>query len=325
MPFYLSEYIGSGTKVDPFRPVGSDQPGWSAIDIRPDASLLDGGGLNACLLHVPIAFSDPLARFLADDKLESLTNPQKNFLQNKLGIDLSSPTLLRDIIATIMTAPPVNGWKGIIPGFLRWEIWLGGLLWEAPRISGGASDDFNRADEDPIATPWVTGIFSSTNVRLVSNAVIADSSANDCAAYYSGAASTSDQYAQLDTTGTTSSIGGPVVRVTAPGGFSGYEYDNFGSSTLGEILKWSLGVSTLLASGTITRANPLRIEAEGSTIRIYANGVLSQTTTDSAVTGGQPGLFTYRNDLTFDNWSGGDLTPPSIPTMMLVPPIVIGG
>ena len=43
MPFYLSEYIGTGTKQDPFRPVGSDQPGASSIDIRPDGgATLDG-------------------------------------------------------------------------------------------------------------------------------------------------------------------------------------------------------------------------------------------------------------------------------------------
>ena len=53
MAFYLAPYIGAGTRDDPFRPRGSDQPGWSAIDLRPDPSRLDGGGLSACLLFLP--------------------------------------------------------------------------------------------------------------------------------------------------------------------------------------------------------------------------------------------------------------------------------
>lgn len=34
MPLYLAPYIGLGTARDPCRPRGSDQPGWSSIDLR---------------------------------------------------------------------------------------------------------------------------------------------------------------------------------------------------------------------------------------------------------------------------------------------------
>lgn len=313
MPFYLSEYIGSGTKVDPFRPVGSDQPGWSAIDIRPDASRLDGGGLNACLLHVPSAFSDPLARFLADDKLESLTNPQKNFLQNKLNIDLSSPTLLRDIIATLMTNPPVNGWKGIRPGLLKWEIWLGGLLWDAPRISGGASDDFNRPDESPISTSggWSlkrsTGSGFPNTFSIVSNKA---QSPGDAIHFYTGAAKTADQYAELIANSATNPDGGPSVRIdTNLASDTWYTYDNFFSG--GEIWKVVSGSITniVVHNASDTLSTQIRLEVEGTTLRLYYAGIQSLNTpvTDTSISTGQPGMFGYNSTHPFEDWKGGDL------------------
>lgn len=308
MPFYLSEYIGSGTKVDPFRAVGQEEPGASSIDLRPDSSLLDGGGLNAALLWTPSSFVDARARFLADDKLESLTQQQKNFLTNKLGVDLSSPTLLRDIVATLLTSPPGNGWKALKPGLLRWEIWLGGLLWEVPRISGGASDNFNRANETPLAAPWIESPSTSGQFNLVSNAVVGNG--DDASYHYQGAATTEEQYSQISTAAgsvTSTSAGGPCVRMSTTGTLDAYEYDNFTNTSAGEILKWDGGASTSMIAGSIPRALPLRIEAEGSSIRIYANGVLSATTTDTAVNaGGQPGMFWYHTS-SFDDWEGGDL------------------
>lgn len=305
MPYYLSEWEGAGTKIDPFVPVGSDQPGWTAVDIR-------AAGLNACLLHVPNAFSDPKAQFLGDDKLEGLTNPQKNFIQNKLGVDISAATTVRDAIALIMNNPPANGWKRLEPGFLRWEIWLGGeLLWSAPRASGGATDDFNRANETPIALPWDSVTTSPSDLNLSSNTVVAGG--GDSFALYTAAASSADQYSQLAASAPTSASGGPMCRMVATS-VTGYLFDNFGSASNGEIRLWTnISSDSVLASGTIARANPLRIEAEGSTIRIYSNSVLSQTVTNSTLTTGQPGLAIYSNN--FDNWEGGNLTPPSAPAV----------
>ena len=136
MPFYLSEFIGSGTKADPFRPVGADgQAQWHAIDLRPDGgATLGGGGLNACLLWVPVAFSDPRARFLADTKDSPLTNPTINFIQNKLNVDLSGVTnTFSEIVGFVLRNPPaVNKWGVLLPTANRFEVWLGELVYEAP-------------------------------------------------------------------------------------------------------------------------------------------------------------------------------------------------
>lgn len=134
MPFYLSEWIGSGTKTDPFHPAGSGQPGWSSIDLRPDASRLDGGTLNACLLWVPVAVSDPKTLFLADTPQSALTNPTRNFVQNKLNVDLTGvPNTFSATVGHILrNPPPENRWGVLLPTLGRYEVWLGQLVYEAP-------------------------------------------------------------------------------------------------------------------------------------------------------------------------------------------------
>lgn len=133
MPFYLSEFIGSGTKQDPFVPAGSGQPGWQAIDLRPDGgATLGGGGLNACLLFVPVAVNDPKAIFLADTKDSPLTNPTRNFIQTKLGVDLTGvPNTFSATVGHIMRNPPPNKWNAVLPTLERFEVWLGELVYEA--------------------------------------------------------------------------------------------------------------------------------------------------------------------------------------------------
>lgn len=322
MPFYLSEYIGAGTHFDPFVPVGSDQPGWAAIDLRPP----DGGELNACLLKVPTAFTDARARFLADDKLEALTNPQKNFLTNRLGVDLSSPTLLRDIIATLLNNPPVNGWKALRPGRLRWEIWLGELIWEAPRASGGATDDFNRTNETPLAGLWNRVSGSIEDINLNTNEL--RGAVNGDKIYARTDATTSaDMYSEARDHNSAVGDWGPVVR--AGGGpttnLEGYLY----AVTLGRFAKFTNGAFTTISGNFdgVSVDDMVRIEAEGSSLSVYIDGVLhtgqSQPITDTSLTdeGDGPGVFIYDTTSRIDDWSGGDLgAPEQSPTISLLPP-----
>lgn len=331
MPFYLSEYIGSGTKQDPFVPVGFDQGMIGAIDLRPDPSRLDGGGLNACLIRTSAPFTDARARFLADDKLETLTNPQKNFLQNRLGVDLSSPTLLRDIIAVLMTNPPVNGWKALKHSQLRWEIWLGELIWEVPFISGGATDDFNRADAN-LTTPWID--HGNGPMRVVSNRCRPENYDSDRGSIWDSANQdvADDQYAQCqvynmtNTSADDSGIGHALrAQQTNP-----YDRYRIVSNAAHVWIAKDVSGYTRLAdlSVTWTDGDTFRAEVEGSTLRAFKNGGSLGSTTDTSITTGQPSVM-YSSFLTtgseIDNWEAGDLTTPVAPTSVLVPPMVIGG
>lgn len=312
MPFYLSEYIGSGTKADPYTPVGSDQPGWGAIDLRPpDLSL------NACLLWVPSAFNDARARFLADDKLESLSQAQRNFITNRLNVDLQSDTLLQDIIAAIMTRPPASGWNPLqaVRRRMRYEIWMAGqLIWEKPAQFGpqgeliDPSDNFDRVNETPVASPW-TKLGGVTNTNLTSNRLLSAAD-GEKVYYYSGAASSADQYAQCDTADTVNSDAGPAVRVGS-NGFSCYLITLYSGTQL-----WSLSAGSyshiLDFASAASAGDDIRMDIEGSTISFFKNGVEdgNSPTTNTVLTtaGNGVGFFMYSGEL--DNWAGGDLTPP---------------
>jgi hypothetical protein len=306
MPFYLSEYQGAGTIGDPFTPVGSEQPGWAGIDLRPDASRLDGGGLSACLLWVPAAFSDARARLLGDDKLDGLSNQQKNFLQNRLGVNVSAATSLRDVIATLMNSPPANGWKAILPGRTRWEIWLGELIWEAPRASGGATDDFNRANETPLAAPWAEAV-AGDNMNLTTNQVVG-AAGGDKLYYYSGAAASANQYAQMRFTSTPGDSG-PACRVSSLGTFDCYFHNEAGAG----YAKFVAGSFSNIASDgdAFATSDVSRLEVEGTTLRLFRNGSPTATpsTTDSSLSaaGLGVGFAHFGTTNTLDDWEGGNI------------------
>lgn len=310
MPFYLSEYTGKGTSRDPMRPIGSDQPDWSAIDIRPDTSRLDGGGWGKCLLHVPEPFKHPKVLPLADDRLAVLSPRQRQWLTNRVRVDLDKPRLLRDVIATMLVNPHQKGWKPLRPTRLRWEIWLGGLLWSVPRISGGASDNFNRANGTVNAgnASWIkasTG--NAATADIVSN-VVQGSNSSDKYYYYSGAAVTASQYAQITVTQFNADLG-PAVRMSSdsdPGGVDMYLI----SLNVVEYAKFNNGLFQSVGAFIPGSANDvIRLEVSGSTLSGYKNGIPVTPRTDTVVTTANNGVgfFHFEQLHSFDDWSGGDL------------------
>src|SRR3990167_10138859 len=115
MAYYIAPYIGAGTFLDPFRPRGSDQPGWSAIDLRADGgATLGGGGLNACLLHLPVADPDPQLRLVALDPADPIGVGVRQAIIARLGL-LASPASIRwdDLAAELLLGPPPGGRRDI--------------------------------------------------------------------------------------------------------------------------------------------------------------------------------------------------------------------
>jgi hypothetical protein len=162
---------------------------------------------------------------------------------------------------------------------------------------GGASvsDGFNRADENPIASPWVA---VENTVRLYANATIGGGYAIRNVARYSGAGLAADQESQVVLVGTPTSHGerylGPCARI-ANNAASYYAF--YTDDTESVLLKVVAGTPTVLASG----GNPgddgdvLRIRVVGSTITGYINDVLQLTTADGEITSGDPGLLMHSN------------------------------
>lgn len=181
-----------------------------------------------------------------------------------------------------------------------------------------ASDDFNRADVDPITGNWTDLNGANSRIKILSNAIQA-SHGNNAAARWTGTGTfTNDQYSsvQIPTWRNTSSRIGAIVRASADTAANRDHYgyritDTVPSTTV--LFKIVNGTETSLDSSTsVTWTNSDRVEceSEGTTIRGLKNGTSQISVTDSALTTGQPGVTAYYAGGTAvqgDNWEAGSL------------------
>lgn len=303
MALFLSPYIGQGTKADPFRPRGLDQPGSSAIDIRLDPTKADGGGIGYAMLWVPLGIPDPLGAIrLADDYDDRLTSLQRQRLNMRTGLDFSADLTIQDAVETIMLRPDLDGWHRLRPTKGRLEVWLGSgngkRRWiDAPVIAGGSiSDNFNRANETPIAAPWQILAGSSGSVNLTSNAIThAVSSGILFLSYNHATGWTADQSAKFKyASSTVEDDWGPAVRIGVTG-VSGYFLGLWspGPAVYKSISGATSEVEAVTLTGTV--GNTYKIDVAGSTIRYYENDVELSTSpaTDTSLTTAGVGAGAY--------------------------------
>lgn len=314
MAVYLTSFAGTGTRADPFRPLGGDQPGAGSIDLRPDASVAAG----FAVVYSPTDVAGLSADKIADGFQDTFGNQVRNRIQNRLGVDLTGVSRFDVLVATLLRKP--NGWKEIVPNkrAFRYEIFLGGqLVWQEPWITGGATDDFNRANETPLASPWIIQTGSGSTLNLSSNGVVLAAEVGaGTSYYYNGAAVTADQYSSCVPTGNGFAQGGPFVRCGVTG-YSGYGVD----PAFNQLIKYVSASPTLLG-GTLTpdiQVNDvLRVEAEGTTIRAFLNGVqmTGSPSTDSSLTTAGNGVGIYAGEVSqkLDTFDGNDLSPPAADT-----------
>ena len=310
MPYYLAPYIGSGTRQDPFRPLGSDQPGWSAVDLRPDGgATLGGGGLNACLLYLPVADARPQLRQIGLAKADTIGPGLRNAIQTRLGVTVTATTLL-DLVWDLLLAPPANTWKPIVAARSRYEVWLGPDPWVRNIIAGGlsASDDFNRANEAPLGGNWSFAA-GGVNVNLTNNAVT--SAGSDDFAYWNPGGFGVDQDASLTWVSGSNGDSGPACRIGA-GGLTGY-FLTFVQNP--PICKYVTGTFSTIGGTAATPANGniYRLTVQGSTVSAFLAGVAKGSVTDTSLDGSTtgtsgPGFFIYNTGGdTWDDWSATDV------------------
>lgn len=190
-----------------------------------------------------------------------------------------------------------------------------------------ATDNFNRADGG-LGTNWTdqfTG--GGLTTRIISNQANEGSSSSDGAlAFWNASAFANDQYAELAISGIEPSGGyvGPTVRCSGTNGSLACYIGMALTSGRARIYKATAGFSfpgTLVVDlGTISGAawvdgDVVRIEAQGTTLRMYRNGVqIGTDTTDASLASGSAGLFVHGPQA--DDWAGGDLggdtTPPTL-------------
>ena len=179
-----------------------------------------------------------------------------------------------------------------------------------------ATDDFNRANANPIGGNWTT--FSSEGaMQIVSNAITPASVSSDSGAWYNAIGWPNDQYSQLPVTilnGVSGAGLGPAVRV-ANGAQTYYRcaVDHAGSGNV-ELVRAVAGSHTTLWTRTATFVDGdlVRLEVQGSTLRAFIAGVQvgADFVDGSPITSGNAGIAFSSGSVTStsgDNWEGGDL------------------
>lgn len=185
-----------------------------------------------------------------------------------------------------------------------------------------AWDDFQRANETPLASPWaeVPGGWPGT-CNLVSND--AQGSGQDSPQYYDkGSAWSADQWVEVVVDNSFTVDSGPCVRTGSGKGYfwSGYtggsgEVHLMGTGAFGSAI-------TTRNPATVSFGDVLRLEVAGSTIRCFKNGVqIGADISDSTHGSGSPGFFSFSSAGIVMSWVGGEWAVPGIPAPVAHAPI----
>jgi hypothetical protein len=177
------------------------------------------------------------------------------------------------------------------------------------------TDDFNRADSTDLGANW-TPPSAYSPMQIVSNAVRPTVTTDTNSGEYYAGTFTNDQYSQvvIKALPASSFVGcGPAVRMSASAG----GYTVAVNTVAGIHLYGPSGVIGSYGETTPAVNDLIRLEAEGTAIRVYQNGTLRISTTDSNIASGNPGIFAYANgqtlaDIQLDDWEGGNLGAPPV-------------
>ena len=168
------------------------------------------------------------------------------------------------------------------------------------------TDDFNRADSTNLGAGWVE---VSGDWSIVSNQLSPGSDGGTIILRAAGPMDSSDNFAQVTIAATTAASHGVWCRGNATIS-SGYLWRNDGTS-------WdlfSVVSSTFTAIGSYAAAaapgDVARVQAVGSTIKGYVNGVERVSVTDTAVaTGTSVGIRSISSSaIRFDDFAAADVT-----------------
>jgi len=175
--------------------------------------------------------------------------------------------------------------------------------------AGGAlyTDDFNRAN-GALTSPWV----GMEGTHSISGNKVGGGTLDPTISYYNQTFS-ADQWVEFDVIAFDSSaIVTPCIRVNSATGDFYYLWRSFGGSDYISIAKRAGGsYSTFSLTSVLAPSIPnfkCRMEAEGTTLRIYIDGALIHTVTDSSIATGRPGMLGFATVTGgLDNFRCGDL------------------
>ncbi len=187
-----------------------------------------------------------------------------------------------------------------------------------------ASDNFNRANENPLnAANWTT-ITGSQALQVVSNACESAGATSQVAReLFTNATWPNDQYSQCTIiSAAVGSILTIYARASTTTGANNYQFLwTVPAGGLGASGTWKIqhGGTQLSTGSIVLSANDvIAISCVGTTISAFKNGVLINAVTDATFASGTPGLgmtplvAIASNNL--DTWSGGSVVTTANPT-----------
>jgi hypothetical protein len=177
------------------------------------------------------------------------------------------------------------------------------------------TDNFNRANENPLAGNWTVSTASGDDkLQLLTNAVTYAAIGSDSEAFWTSWASGDDQYSQAEITagstgGSGEGIGVCVRRSSTASTKTLYRLviDHTGDYELSKLVA---GVFTSLRTGTVSyvAGQKLGLSVLGTTLKIwYNNSQVGSNVIDSSIASGLPGIAYSSSDsgATLDNWDAG--------------------
>ena len=293
MFLYLAPYIGVGSDEDPFRPRGSEQDGWSAIDLRANGAVVAG----RALLSVPVR-DDTIGPYLGDAP-DEVSAAIKSAIESRLGITLDAPRLRHIIPELLIAHAREDGtrWRplrAMRDGLFR--VYLGGLWWQARSLSGGTTitESFNTADSGTLGPDltWAGG----TEWAVVSNqAKLVGSVGADRREYAASDLASDDHYVQATLIENTpdpisSSKVGVLARKDSTATVTFYEWYSHvlpGLDNFYRLAKQIGGTQTSLGTAADDFATGVvaKLSCDGSTIVGLLNGVPKNSVTDTSISG----------------------------------------
>ena len=209
--------------------------------------------------------------------------------------------MIKYLIAFLLIASPCLAGMGI-----------GGFPQPGPGVVVGANgaaytDDFNRADENPIGSPWVA--VSTGTIRLTNNALGTTTNTEELAHHNGSLAN--NQYATVKILGAVngSGVGVRMDSARSNDARKGYTLSVHDGSLL-VLRKWLDGSFLNLRTYEVSAASGdiLRIEANGTSIKGFYNGVERISVTDSTYTSGYAGVMVQNAyETSIDDFASGDL------------------
>lgn len=181
-----------------------------------------------------------------------------------------------------------------------------------------ATDNFTGADGTNLTTYSGNWSLNNGNFRLFSNALRPLGTGSiECAARWNADTFADNQYAQATfVAGTAGVYAGIAVRLSISGADTYYAF--YSDCTVDSyFIKYVTGAYTEFALGDpVPDGSLVRMEANGTIIRVLIDGVQAYSVMDSSISSGAAGIsgFDSGTGTRIDNWEGGNLTaslPPS--------------